>query len=75
LDDINNRPSPADQCRKFALDEDAQTLLLQYTSELAASILEQACQLSRHRKSGELETADLQYILGEPSVLYSVETL
>ena len=43
---------------------EARTLLLQYAKEISSAILEESCILARHRKSKELNIADVKLIFG-----------
>ena len=49
---------------------EARTLLLQYAKEISSAILEESCILARHRKSKELNIADVKLIFGNLYLAY-----
>jgi len=47
------------------LETKSKGLLLEYASEMTAAILEEAYQLSKHRKADKIEVADVSLVLGK----------
>ena len=59
LKDLVKEVDPSEQ-----LDEDVEELLLQVADDFIENVINNSCQLAKHRKSNILEAKDVQFHLG-----------
>ena len=68
LEELSTKFLAPDQplrCKRQRMGSDARALLLEYAKEMSAAVLEESCLLARHRKSKEINVADVKLIFGE----------
>lgn len=51
--------------KPFTMDDSARALLMEYMHEVAASVIEESALLATHRKSAEIDVADVNLVLGK----------